>query len=104
MRSCLILVVSIATCATFARPAATNPLQARAAGPRVLMDNARVRVYRTTADQLAGVSHGPAVVVSIADGAGAAMGKAVWVDDAAVATSNLHGDVVIVQPLRPADA
>jgi quercetin dioxygenase-like cupin family protein len=62
-----------------------------------VIDNPRVRVYRTTADGLGGVEHGPGVVVWV-DGADA--GRAVWVEDAAAASATAHasGDVVVVQP------
>jgi quercetin dioxygenase-like cupin family protein len=67
---------------------------------RVVLDNARVRAYRTTAGSLTGVDHGPAVVVSLDDGRGASVGSAVWVEDAATLTSpsNMRGAIVIVQP------
>jgi hypothetical protein len=81
--------------------AAIAPSQvARDAGPRVVLDNARVRVYRTTAGSLTGVDHGPAVVVSLDDRAGAGVGHAVWVEDAAApsSTSKVRGSIVIVQP------
>jgi quercetin dioxygenase-like cupin family protein len=74
--------------------------------PRVILDNARVRVYRAAAGTLAGVEHGPAVVVSLGDGRGAEAGSAVWVDDAAASPggSNLRGPIVIVQPRGSAAA
>jgi len=68
-----------------------------------VVDNARVRVYRVPADALSTVEHGPGVVVWI-DGSDA--GRAVWVDDAAAASSAVHGagDVVLVQPRGRRDA
>jgi quercetin dioxygenase-like cupin family protein len=81
--------------------AAIAPSQvARDAGPRVVLDNARVRVYRATAGSLTGVAHGPAVVVSLDDGPGASVGSAVWVEDAAAesSASKARGSIVIVQP------
>jgi len=89
MRKLLIIVAAIA------------PSQAaRDARPRVVLDNARVRVYRATAGPLTGVDHAPAVVVSLDDRPGARAGSAVWVADAAAAsrTANVRGSIVIVQP------
>jgi quercetin dioxygenase-like cupin family protein len=81
MRWLLIIAVSLAT--------STTPV----------LDNARVRVYRGTAGSLAGVDHGPAVVVSLGD-AGSRMGSAVWVEDAAAPSlpASVRGSIVIVQP------
>src|SRR5262245_28514924 len=81
--------------------AAIAPSQiARDARPRVVLDNASVRVYRATAGALAGIEHGPAVVVSLGDGRGAGAGSAVWVEDAAApqGASQVRGSIVIVQP------
>jgi hypothetical protein len=78
-------------------------LAAQSADLRPLVNHPRVRVYRTTADRIAGVQHGPAVIVML-DNGGA--GQAVWVDDAAAPppTAAVRGSLVIVQPLLPADA
>jgi quercetin dioxygenase-like cupin family protein len=87
--------------------AAIAPSQvARDARPRVVVDNVRVRAYRTTAGSLAGVDHGPAVVVSLDDSLGAGRGSAVWVEDAAASssTSDVRGSIVIVQPRQQAAA
>lgn len=64
---------------------------------RPAIDNARVRVYRTTADALGSIEHGPGVIVSIED---RDLGKAVWVDDAAAPGRQvpLRGAIVVVQP------
>jgi quercetin dioxygenase-like cupin family protein len=74
----------------------------RDAVPRVVIDNPRVRIFRTTAGLLSGVDHGPAVVVALEDGAGTKAGTAVWVDDAAAPTviGGMKGEIVIVQPRR----
>ena len=71
-----------------------------------VLENPRVRAYRSTDGSLDGVAHGPAVVISIADAPGIEAGTAVWVEDAAVrapATAS-RGSIVIVQPLRVAGA
>jgi quercetin dioxygenase-like cupin family protein len=72
-----------------------------AAAPPVL-ENTRVRAYRTTGGSLTGVAHGPGVVISLEDGPGVNAGRAVWVEDAAASSvsSSASGSIVIVQPLR----
>ena len=67
-----------------------------------VLENPRVRAYRSADGSLDGVAHGPGVVISLADAPGIKAGTAVWVEDAAVragATAS-HGPIVIVQPLR----
>ena len=67
------------------------------AADRPAIDNARVRVYRTTAAALGGIAPGPGVIVSLED---RDLGKAVWLDDAAAPTGQmpLRGAIVVVQP------
>jgi quercetin dioxygenase-like cupin family protein len=104
MRWLLIIGVSFASSTAF--DLSVSHVVAAQAGqiaePRVVLDNPRVRVYRTTADALTRVPHGPAVVVSLDDGPGSDAGSAVWVEDAAApaGTSQAHGTVVVVQPRR----
>jgi quercetin dioxygenase-like cupin family protein len=71
-----------------------------------VLENPRVRAYRSTDGSVDGVAHGPGVVISIADAPGVKAGTAVWVEDAAVRASATasHGAIVIVQPLRAAGA
>jgi quercetin dioxygenase-like cupin family protein len=106
MRWLLILAASIAP-TTFEVSAMNRAaLQtARDASPHVVLDNARVRVYRSVAGNLTGVDHGPAVIVPLEDSSGGYAGDAVWVDDAAATsrTSTMRGSIVIVQ-LRPKSA
>ena len=68
-----------------------------------VLENPRVRVYRTSAGALTGMAHGPAVVIALDDAAGVKMGNAVWVEDAAAPSliNSTSGAIVIVQPLRP---
>jgi quercetin dioxygenase-like cupin family protein len=77
----------------------------------VVLDHPRVRVFRAEAGALTGIDHGPAVVVSLEDSPGGAVGRAVWVEDAAAAAnpgagmkasnaSPMRGAIVIVQPRR----
>jgi len=78
--------------ASLVAAAAADPL----AADRPAIDNAHVRVYRTTADALGSIEHGPGVIVSVE---ARDLGTAVWVDDAAAAgTMPLRGAVVVVQP------
>jgi quercetin dioxygenase-like cupin family protein len=111
MRWLLIIAASLATSTTVDVSAMRRvPEQAaRDARPRVVLDNARVRVYRATASSLTGVDHAPAVVVSLDDvpgSPGATAGSAIWVEDAAApsVTANVRGSVVIVQPRAAAAA
>jgi quercetin dioxygenase-like cupin family protein len=113
MRWFLIIAVSLAGLGarmrvnpTVSGTPGTKSQTADAGRARVLIDNARVRVYRTTADRLTGVAHGPAVVVALEDAPGIPAGTAVWADDAAAPkrTRSGRGLVVIVQPLRTAEA
>jgi len=73
---------------------------ARDETPRVVLDNASVRVYRAAGGPLTGVEHGPAVVVSLGDSRGSGSGSAEWVEDAAAPPADLHvrGPIVVVQP------
>jgi hypothetical protein len=71
-----------------------------------VLENPRVRAYRSTDGSLDGVAHGPGVVISVADAPGMKAGTAVWAEDAAVRASATpsRGSIVIVQPLRLAGA
>jgi len=71
-----------------------------------VLENARVRAYRSADGSLDGVVHGPGVVISIADAPGVKAGTAVWAEDAAVKPSAAtpRGSIVIVQPIRAAGA
>jgi quercetin dioxygenase-like cupin family protein len=75
-----------------------SPAAERAA---VALDNARVRAYRTTTGILAGIDHGPGVVIWLRDGARGAAGHAIWLEDVAVpaAMGESRDPIVIVQPL-----
>ena len=79
---------------TAGQPAAAD---ARAA---VVLDNARVRIFKTIGASRAGVDHRPGVVVPLEDGATMNMGAAFWADDAATADPHggSSGAVVIVEP------
>src|SRR6185436_19900753 len=71
-----------------------------AARAAIVLDNPRVRAYRTTADVVDGVDHGAGVVIWLRDGAAGKAGRAIWRDDVAAPPPRGVGreDVVIVQP------
>jgi quercetin dioxygenase-like cupin family protein len=91
----------LAGAAVLAAGAVVTGQSARGDAPAsVVVDNARVRVFRTTGASLAGVAHGPGVVVPLADGAARKMGEAYWAADAAIAQESMRADgpLVIVEP------
>jgi quercetin dioxygenase-like cupin family protein len=66
-----------------------------------VLDNPRVRVFRTTDSALAGVDSGPGVVIALDDARGSKAGTAVWMDNvASQAQSTFGGSLIIVQPRR----
>jgi len=67
----------------------------------VVLDNPRVRVFRTTDSALAGVDSGPGVVISLDDRLGSKAGTAVWLDNvASQSQSTFGGSLIVVQPRR----
>jgi quercetin dioxygenase-like cupin family protein len=67
-----------------------------------ILENPRVRAYRSTDGSRTGVAHGPGVVISLEDSPGAKAGSAVWVEDAATSSrGSTRGSIVVVQPLGP---
>jgi quercetin dioxygenase-like cupin family protein len=78
---------------------------ASSAPATVVLNNERVRAYRTTANALDGVRQGPGVVIWLKDGVGGTAGRAMWLDDVARVSSEATGsdEIVIVQPV-PSDA
>jgi quercetin dioxygenase-like cupin family protein len=71
---------------------------------KVALENARVRAYRTTTDGLAGVAHGPGVVVWLQERSQEPKDRALWLDDTAVKPAGAKSgeEIVIVQPLARA--
>jgi quercetin dioxygenase-like cupin family protein len=67
----------------------------------VVLDNPHVRVFRTDGS-LAGVDHGPGVVISLDDGPGGKAGSAVWMESVTSQQQSTFGagSLVIVQPRR----
>jgi hypothetical protein len=68
--------------------------QPLAADPTAVLDNAVVRVLKTTSDQIA--AHPSAVVVPLEDGPGRKVGEAYWSGDAGVPQAK--GAVVLIEP------
>ncbi|HEX3646706.1 MAG TPA: hypothetical protein VHT95_13920, partial [Vicinamibacterales bacterium] len=67
-----------------------------------VLENPRVRAYRSTDGSRTGVAHGPGVVISLEDSPGVKAGSAVWVEDAATPSRGpTRGSIVVVQPLGP---
>jgi len=101
------VVAALAIAGAAGPPPAGPQAAARAA---VVLDNERVRAYRTMADVVDGVDHGGGVVIWLRDGAGGKAGRAIWRDDAAAPPAQGVGreEVVIVQPrgapMPPANA
>jgi quercetin dioxygenase-like cupin family protein len=68
----------------------------------VVLDNARVRVFKTTARSLGGVAHKPGVAVPLVDGPTRKMGEAYWAAGAASSGTD-PGPLVFVEP-KPSTA
>jgi quercetin dioxygenase-like cupin family protein len=96
-------LVAIAGALTLAALVHAQAPTARRAADRatVVLQNARVRAYRTAEGALAGVVHAPGVVVWLEDGPAEKAGRAIWLDDAAAPPPGdaSGGSIVIVQPL-----
>jgi len=93
------VAASLAATAGASGPSARAELRAA-----VVLDNARVRVFKTTGASLAGVAHGPGVVIPLEDGSAGKAGDAYWAADAAIPvdlTGTNTGPLVIVEP-KPA--
>jgi quercetin dioxygenase-like cupin family protein len=95
--SLFVAALALAGAAGSSLPGDGSQAAARAA---VVLDNERVRAYRTTADVVDGVDHGAGVVIWLRDGAAVKAGRAIWRDDVAAPPAQGAGreDVVIVQP------
>ena len=80
---------------------AQSPPRQPAAAPTAVLENAAVRVYRTMADALARVPHGPGVVVWLETSPPEEHVRVLWMDDVATppALATVNGPVVVVQPL-----
>jgi quercetin dioxygenase-like cupin family protein len=63
----------------------------------VVLDNARVRAFKTTARSLGRVAHRPGVAIPLADGPTRKKGEAYWVSDTASSGTD-PGPLVFVEP------
>jgi quercetin dioxygenase-like cupin family protein len=102
MRRFLIRAACVAASTVFAAGAAPSG-QSSADGIRaaVVLDNERVRVFKTTGASLEGVEHRAGVVVPLEDGPTRAAGAAYWAIDAGVHAAPRGaegGSLIIVQP------
>ena len=79
-----------------------RPATAVARSAVVVLDNARVRVFKTTAASLAGAAHKPGVAIPLVDGPTRKMGDAYWVA-AAESSGTDPGPLVFVEP-KPSPA
>jgi quercetin dioxygenase-like cupin family protein len=97
MRTLLIAAVCTASATLLVRVSGQQP--AAAAPPAlVVLDNTRVRVYKTIGPSLAGVEHRPGVVVPI-DATTRTVADAYWLPDAAAANEALGAvSLIVVQP------
>ena len=100
MRTLLIVTAAVAVCTVLAAASAALPSPA-AAGAAVVLDNARVRVFKTTGQSLAGVEHKGGVVIALEDGPSRKTGDAWWATDAAAGAGGSGvsmGPLIIVEP------
>ncbi len=82
MRRLTFIAACAVSSALFASSAATSGQPGRASGrARVVLDNARVRVFKTTRAAVASVAHGSGVAVPLQDGPTRKKGDAYWVSD-----------------------
>jgi quercetin dioxygenase-like cupin family protein len=101
MRRLALSAASVIVSATLAAGAGAcgKPPGAVGRAAVVVLDNARVRVSRTTSSSLAGAAHGPGVAIPIEDGPTRKKGEAYWTtgkDKESTATD--EGPLVFVEP------
>jgi quercetin dioxygenase-like cupin family protein len=63
----------------------------------VVLDNARVRVFKTSGAPIAGIDHGPGVAVPLQDGSTRKKGDAYWSDDRTPIETD-HRPLIFVEP------
>ena len=98
LRRLMFSAVCVVASATLAANAGASGQSARAGGrPVVVLDNARVRVFKTTGASLAGVAHRPGVVVPLEDGPTRKRGEAYWAADKESSGTD-RGPLVFVEP------
>src|ERR1700722_19532005 len=96
-------LLMILACVSVSTLVAAAGQQSAAAGARavLVLDNARVRVYKTSGASFAGVEHRPGVVVSVDDGPNRKMGDAVWPPDPGVSPARAGaptGSFIVLEP------
>jgi quercetin dioxygenase-like cupin family protein len=102
MQRLILAAAYLVGAATLSASGGVTGQSARGVPAAIVLDNARVRVFKTTAASLAGVAHGPGVVVPLEDGPTRRMGDAYWAADAANPTESSganNGPLIIVEPL-----
>ena len=99
MRRLLISTACVATTTILAAAGTQSSIKGDRAV--VVLDNARVRVFKTLGSSLAGVEHRAGVVIALEDGRTTKAGEAFWAADAGVQTERLGADassLIIVEP------
>jgi quercetin dioxygenase-like cupin family protein len=86
-----------------AGPAPSSQSNAADRPATVVIDNARVRVFRTSGPSRVGIDHRPGVVVPLQDSSTRRAGEAYWAADAAVPGGTTSGPLVIVEPGEASD-
>jgi|SRR5882724_2222185 len=100
MRRLMLSAACVMTSAMLVAGAAAARQPGRAdGGAVVVLDNARVRVFKTTAGSLAGFAHGPGVAVPIVDGPTRKKGDAYWATEKESGGTD-PGPLVFVEPKR----
>jgi quercetin dioxygenase-like cupin family protein len=98
MRRRTFLKTFLLASATLAASAGASGQPARADGKAVVvLDNARVRAFKTTGASLAGVAHTPGVAVPLEDGPTRKKGEAYWAGDKESGGTD-PGPLVFVEP------
>src|SRR6266700_3872846 len=98
MRSLLISTACVVTTTILAAGTQSSIKGDRAV---VVLDNARVRVFKTIGASLTGVEHRAGVVIALEDGRTTKAGEAFWSADAGVQTERrgaAAGPLIIVEP------
>jgi quercetin dioxygenase-like cupin family protein len=99
MNALFLFLAALALAGAVGPPPPAGSGSQSAARAAIVLENRRVRAYRTTADVVDGVDHGAGVVIWLRDGAAGKAGRAIWRDDVAAPPQGVsREDVVIVQP------
>jgi quercetin dioxygenase-like cupin family protein len=101
MRRFLVRAAYVAASTVFVAGAAPSGQSAGGTRAAVVLDNERVRVFKTTGTSLEGVEHRAGVVVPLEDGPTRTAGAAYWAIDAGVREARRGaetGSLIIVEP------